>query len=187
MSEVIIEMIRAKCLAYTFDEPKLLEYVQRHIESDSELDSKVLNLFAGKNIVINGEFRVDLDPSMPKLDYCGRAEDYIKSTNEKFDYIFYDPPWRKRKSKELYGGRDIKRRIGLFTRMKDDIVNMLTKNGVIISLGYQIDNFGKTRRMNLEKFLIVNPSGEQTPFYITFERKMLTDFEKFGYKIIAFV
>ena len=132
---------------------------------------KVLNLFAGKNVVNEGEYRVDLDNSMPLINYRGDATDFLNITikqNYFYDTIIYDPPWNERKSKEFYN----ERYIGKFTKLKDYIVKILNVNGIIISVGYEIDNFSRKRGMKLESVFVVNPSGEIRPFFITIERKL---------------
>lgn len=165
-AELSISLIRANCFAYTFGDPKLMKIVKSMVEGP-----RILNLFAGKNTVHRLEVRVDSDPEMPNLHFTGTAKKFLNMMKRKlviFNTIIYDPPWNERKSKEFYGGRHI----GKFTRLKDDIVSVLDASGIIISAGYEIDNFGKGRGMKLEEVLVVNPSGEIRPFFITVERKV---------------
>lgn len=160
-----IQMLRASCRAYTFDDPKVMKLMQSLNEGFG-----ILNLYAGKNVISYDEVRVDLRSFMFDLTYNISDSEFLKMAKLKnwfFQTIFYDPDWNDRKSKEFYNGA----MRGKYTRYKDDIVSLLTKNGIIISAGYEIDNFGKLRGMELEKIIIVNPSGEQKPFFITVERK----------------
>ena len=154
-----VQHIYANCYSYTFKEKKVLDIVR------SLSQGKVLNLFAGKYVVKDGEYRVDLDELMPNLDFVGNAKDFLKINIEKFDTIIYDPPWNERKSKEFFEGRYI----GKFTKLKDDIAKLLNPNGRIISLGYTITNFGKKRNMELSDLTIVNPRGEIRPYFISME------------------
>lgn len=133
------------------------------------LTGKVLNLFAGKNKldykdIIYVDSSSEFDP-----DYNMNAKDYLLMVKkETFDTIIYDPPWNERKSKELYNGRYI----GQFTKMKNNIISILKARGKVISLGYEISNFGKIRGMQLEELVVVNPFGEIRPYFISIERKI---------------
>lgn len=156
-----LEYMKANCYKYTFDDPKIMKWVADRCEGD------VLNLFAGCNIVKSGETRVDIDFSMPKINFHCGAEYYLDTYNSIFNTIIYDPPWNERKAKELYQGNYI----GRFTKMKSKIVEKLSYNGKIISVGYEITNFGEKRGMKLEELLIINPHGEIRPFFISIERR----------------
>ncbi len=157
-----LEYMKANCFAYTFDDPKILAWVRKRTKGE------VLNLFAGKNIVKTNEYRVDLDATMPKVRVMSAEKFLVVSKNEIFDTIIYDPPWNERKSKEFYNGNYI----GKFTKMKNDIVTKLKHNGKIISVGYEITNFGEKRGMFLDELLIINPHGEIRPFFISIERRL---------------
>jgi hypothetical protein len=86
----------------------------------------------------------------------------------RFSTIIWDPPWNERKAKEFYKGH----KIGIFTKLKDDVVLLLMKGGIIISLGYEITNFGKKRNMQLEKVFMIDPKGEIRPYFISIERQI---------------
>ena len=154
---------------YTFREEKVKSIVEEHC---NKFDTEVLNLFAGKNkLNVSKEFRVDLSAEFDP-DYHGDAFDFLhKSINEEksWDVIVYDPPFTDRKSKEFFGGR----RVGKYTKMKDSIIKCLNDNGVIISLGHEISNFGKGRGLTVEELYVINPFGEIRPYFISIERKPL--------------
>jgi len=158
-----ISMVRSPCYRYTFQPTKLKELVASKIEGN-----KILNLFAGKTILHPLEVRVDCDATMPNIHYKMKVEDFLKINKETWNTIIYDPPWNARKAREKYAGRYI----GVFTKLKNNIVEILKLNGIIISAGYEIDNFGKGRGMELERVIVVNPSGDIKPFFITVERKV---------------
>ena len=152
------------CFKWTFDAKKVKRYVEQNCSG------RTLNLFAGKNkLSISPEIRVDISNKF-KPEYCMGAGEFIKTSNWKFDTIIYDPPWNERKSKEFYEGRYI----GKFTKLKDGIVSLLEEEGIIISLGYTITNFGDSRGMELIKFAVVNPKGEIRPYFVSIERKKVT-------------
>ena len=161
--KVIVDYAEANCYKWTFDAKKVLFYVQENCKGD------ILNLFAGKNRVNTNETRVDSsDKFHPQYHMC--ASKFLQialENNYQYDTIIYDPPWNERKSKEFYNGHYI----GKFTKLKNDIVSILNKDGIIISAGYAITNFGETRGMRLVKFLVVNPKGEIMPYFISIEKK----------------
>ena len=153
---------------YTFREQKVKEVVEEHCK---KYDTEVLNLFAGKH-KLDGvrEYRVDLSDEFSP-DFHGDAFDFLgKSIDEEktWDVIVYDPPFSDRKSKEFYAGR----RVGIYTKMKDSIIQCLSDNGIIIGLGHEITNFGKGRGLVVEDLYVVNPFGEIRPYFISIERKM---------------
>lgn len=153
-----------QCFSYTFDAKKVKKIVESHCKG------KVLNLFAGKNKLSVEETRVDLSDEF-KPDFNMNAEDYLNYVLSKgftFDTIIYDPPWNERKSKEFYNGNYI----GKFTKLKDNIVKILTEKGIIISVGYEISNFGKKRLMEVKTVYTVNPFGEIRPYFISIEKKV---------------
>lgn len=164
-----LEYLEANCYKYTFDDQKILKWVRDRIPPNV----KILNLYAGPNVVRFGETRVDSDPKLENLTHRMTDEEFIKLAKKekwKYDVIIWDPDWNKRKSKEFYEGRQR----GRYTRYKDDIVDMLNYNGIIIGVGYEITNFGETRGMFKEITLVVNPHGEIRPFFVSIERRRLS-------------
>lgn len=161
-----IDLIEDGCFKWTFDAKKVKRFVEIFSHGD------VLNLFAGKNRLNIPETRVDISNEF-KPDFNQDAESFLKEAIQKnwnYDTIIYDPPWNERKSKELYKGRYV----GKFTKLKDDIVRLLADNGLVISIGYTITNFGGKRGMELIKLAVVNPKGEIRPYFISLEMKYIT-------------
>ncbi len=161
--KIMFEVINASCHKYTFDAPIVKRWVQKRLRPP------VLNLFAGKNVLHPREYRVDLDPTMPELNYVGDAQDYLNEHKDKvrFNTVIYDPPWNERKAKEFYEGRYI----GKFTKLKEDIAKIVSQGGIIISAGYEISNFGKKRGFEIIDGIIVNPGGEMKPYFVVIEEK----------------
>lgn len=152
------------CYSWTFDAPKVKEVVE------SLCNGKTLNLFAGKNKLDIDEVRVDLSNEF-KPDYNMNAQDYLQfalDNNWIYDNIVYDPPWNKRKSKEFYNGNYI----GQFTKLKNNIAKILKLHGQIISIGYELSNFGKSRGFELSKVYVINSFGEIRPYFISVETKI---------------
>ena len=148
------------CYKWTFQAKKVKKFVEDNCQGD------VLNLFAGKTRLNIMETRVDMSDEFDP-DVCVDAAEYLELPLT-FDTIIYDPPWNERKSKEFYEGRYI----GKFTKLKNGIVSLLDKSGIIISAGYEITNFGRSRGMLLTKLLVVNPKGEIRPYFISIEKQI---------------
>jgi len=170
-----IEYLEANCYAYTFDEKKVLKWVRTKIPSNA----KVLNLYAGKNVVKRGETRVDSSPDIDNLTHRMTDTEFLqlaKKEKLKYDVIIYDPDWNERKAKEYYEGRTR----GRYTRYKNDIVDLLEFGGIIIGIGYEITNFGHIRGMEGEITLVINPKGEIRPYFVSIERRFpsLEEFEE---------
>lgn len=161
-----IYYVEDNCFAWTFEAKKVKKIVE------DECLGKVLNLFAGKYRLDIPETRVDISPEFCP-DVVMDAEDFIKTTQLRFDTIIYDPPWNERKSKEFYNGHQI----GKFTKLKTAITLLLNTHGKIISIGYEITNFGKSRNMMLETVYVVNPKGEIRPYFISIERQINSQLE----------
>lgn len=168
-----IYYLEDNCFHWTFEAEK----VKRAVEENCAREGKVLNLFAGKVHLNVDEVRVDIDNEFCPNFNCS-AEYFIelaKKNKQTYPTIIYDPPWNARKSKEFYKGKGTKNnksKIGIFTKLKDDIVLLLSRGGNIISLGYEITNFGRGRNMKLEKIYVVNPKGEIRPYFVSVERQI---------------
>ena len=146
--------------AYTFEQPALFKWTQRWLKG------RVLNLFAGKTKIWHNEFRVDIDPEV-KPDFLGDAYDFVKTTNEKFDVIIFDPPYNLRKAREKYDGRYI----GSLTKLKNILPQIVKHEGLVISYGY--DSVGMSRLRGFEKIAIclVCHSGDHNDTICLVERK----------------
>ena len=167
-----LHYIEDGCYKYTFDAKKVKKFVEDHCRGD------VLNLFAGKNRLnvthidnqgrlFNDELRVDLSLEF-NPDFPMSAQKFLElaiENNLTFDTIIYDPPWNLRKNKEFYAGRYI----GKFTKLKNNIVKLLREDGRIISIGYEISNFGKGRNLQVSKLATINSFGEIRPYFVSIE------------------
>ena len=147
---------------YTFEQPKLRKWVEENCEGT------VLNLFAGKTKLDVEETRVDVDPEM-KPDFNADAYEFVQWCIEdgiKFDTIVLDPPYNLRKSREKYGGRYI----GSFTKIKNILPQILSENGVIITLGYDSVGMSKSRGFEKEAICLVCHGGDHNDTIVLKER-----------------
>ena len=134
---------------YTFEEPKLKEWVETHSRG------KVLNLFAGRTKLNVDEFRVDLDPNA-LADHHGDAFEFIMSTHLKFDTIILDPPWSLRKSREKYEGRIV----GSFTKIKNCLNRVLVVGGRVITIGYSSTGMSRSRGFEKKALCVICHNGD---------------------------
>lgn len=126
---------------FTFEQPKLRIWVE------SWCKGEVLNLFAGTTKLNVNEFRVDIDKNMV-ADWYGDALEFVKTTNLRFNTIVLDPPYNLRKSREKYNGKYI----GSFTKLKNELKNVLRDGGRVITLGY--DTVGMSQSRGFKKVAI---------------------------------
>jgi hypothetical protein len=147
-----LELIYTNLRRYTFESPKIKEWVEEHAQGS------VLNLFAGKTLLNNVlmEIRVDSNTDMP-ADFHVDALDFIRKCLRMFDTIILDPPYSYRKSMEMYNGNLNSR----FKLIADNIPRILNENGRVISFGYHSTFMGKKRGFTLERLCIFAHGGAQ--------------------------
>jgi hypothetical protein len=158
---------------YTFEMPKLKQWVEEHCQGN------VLNLFAGKVILDFGcnssvhclkETRVDIDPTMPQIDYVMDSYEFVKMAIEKgmkWDTVILDPPYNMRKSREKYGDRWI----GSFTKIKDLIPQIVSEHGRTISFGYDTVGMSKSRGFQKIGICIICHNGDHQDTLAIYEGK----------------
>jgi len=129
---------------YTFQQPKLKKFVE-----DWSF-GKVLNLFAGKTKLDLNETRVDIDKEMIADFYMDVREfvSFAKSKGMIFDTVILDPPYTWRKAKEMYNGN----MIGQYPRLKTELLEILSPQARIISLGW--DTVGMSKSRGAEKIAV---------------------------------
>ena len=150
---------------YTFEMPKLYDWLIERCEG------RTLNLFAGL-VLLKGvdEVRVDIDCTMPKIDYCIDAFKFVEMaalTGLKFKTVILDPPYNVRKSREKYDGKWI----GSFTKIKDILPSIVADGGKVITFGYSSVGMSKSRGFELEEILLICHSGDYSDTIVTVERK----------------
>ncbi len=147
---------------YTFEQPKLKEWVEKWCKG------KVLNLFAGKVKLKINEIRNDIDVNMP-ADYHLDALDFIKNwQKEKFDTIVLDPPYNLRKAREKYGNRYV----GSFTKIREELLRILNKNGRVITLGYDSVGFGRKKGFKKIAICLICHGGDHNDTIVLVEEKI---------------
>lgn len=156
---------------WTFEQPKLKQYIE------SMCMGKVLNLFAGKIHLSVVETRIDVSQEF-NPDIRMDAYEYVllcRENTEIYDTIILDPPYNLRKSREKYNGKYI----GSFTKIKNELPEILSPGGLIITLGY--DTVGMARCRGFEKIAIcvICHNGDHNDTLCVVERKIrLTNNDK---------
>lgn len=145
---------------FTFEQPQLKKWTEERCKG------KVLNLFAGKTILLADEFRVDMNKEM-KADWYGDAYEFVKTTNMKFDTIILDPPYNLRKSREKYKGKYI----GSYTKIKNVLQRIINDGGRIITYGYDTCGMGKIRGFEKVEICIVCHNGDHNDTLCLVEEK----------------
>lgn len=150
----MIELIPSNLRRYTFESPKIKEWVEFNSYGE------VLNLFAGKTKLHLKELRNDVDNNMT-ADFCMDALDFVLYWRiqgaYKFDTVILDPPYSYRKSMEMYNGNLNSR----FKRIADELPAIIKDSSAIISFGYHSSFMGKVRGYRLEKMCVFAHGGAQ--------------------------
>lgn len=146
----------------------------------------VLNLFAGKTLLHElWEFRVDIVKEfkdnggmhLTHANWVGDAREFPKIYSElitkgavkPFRITVLDPPYTVRKSREKYGGRTI----GSFTRIKNDLNNILSDNARVITWGYSTVGMSESRGYQLTEVLLICHSGDHSDTIVTVEDRII--------------
>lgn len=152
MNETKLELINTNLRRYTFESPKIKQWVEENSSG------KVLNLFAGKTLLNLDEVRNDIDTENAVADYHMDCVEFVKSWNgHKFDTIILDPPYALRKAMEMYNGNYTSR----FKMLADLIPSILADGGKVISFGYHSTFMGKVRGFGLNSMCVFAHGGAQ--------------------------
>lgn len=172
---------------WIFQYPRMQDWIYRMVAEvcDPAL-TPVLNLFAGKTLLNElWEYRVDIvkefedNGSLHRThaNWVGDAREFPKIYGElvAFDHAkpfritVLDPPYTVRKSREKYGGRTI----GSFTRIKNDLNNILSDNARVITWGYSSVGMSESRGYQLTEVLLICHSGDHSDTIVTVEDRII--------------
>lgn len=140
----------------TFQNKRICEWVENQCEG------LVLNLFAGVTKLNANEVRNDIREEMPADSHLDALE-FVKFWKKKvsskqkplFTTIILDPPYSYRKSMEMYDGAIS----SPFNQLKNEIPNILTPNGIVITFGYHSVSMGQKRGFEQEHLLVMSHGG----------------------------
>lgn len=159
---------KTQLLRYTFDAQKTMSWVVHQCEG------KVLNLFAGLNLLPVNEVRNDKNTEMPAdfhMDAVAFLRYWYREKEEKFDTVILDPPYSYRKGMRKYEGATCSN----FKLVKDFIPPILNPTGKVITFGYHSISMGKTRSFEQEELLVIGHGGAQHDTLAIVERKIGDD------------
>ncbi len=148
---------------FTFEQPKLKLWCEKQCKG------KVLNLFAGKTRLNVDETRVDLSDEFSP-HYCMDAFDFVLMAKEKgwkYDTVILDPPYSLRKSMEKYNGKTCSN----FVKIKNELPNILSSDGRVITFGYTSVCMGKVRNFEKVAICLVCHSGSHHDTVCVVEQK----------------
>ena len=150
---------------YTFRNRRIREWVE------SRCEGLTLNLFAGITELEGvNEIRNDSDPESPS-DYHEDGLQLVElfKDNVVFETVLLDPPYSYRKSMEMYGGRTM----STFNAVKNNLSDLLVKDGIVITFGYHSVSMGKTRGFEQEEVLLLSHGGAIHDTVAIIERKII--------------
>jgi len=151
---------------WTFEQPKLKKWVEGWCQGE------LLNLFAGKIDIRWDEISVDISKEwLPQ--YNMDCRDFVKHwkqfESDLFHTVVLDPPYTWRKAKEKYGGK----MIGQYPRLKDELLDILTPNARVISLGWDTVGMSKSRGFKKIAVCIVCHGGDHRDTLCLVEERQL--------------
>lgn len=166
---------------WIFQFPRMQEWIYQKIEEVCDpAITPVLNLFAGKTLLGRlWEYRVDLvrefedNGIMHKThaNFVGDAFEFIQRYTDKFMVALLDPPYNVRKSREKYEGRTI----GSFTKIKNELNNILTEHSRVITWGYSSVGMSASRGYQLTEVLLICHSGDHNDTIVTVEDRFVDE------------
>ena len=143
------DYIKCPLNRYTFSVKPIREWTEKNCEG------RTLNLFAGKTKLNIDEVRNDLDVEA-LADYHLDAVEFLRTwEGDKFDTVLLDPPYAYRKSMEMYKGIIC----SPFKQLKDEIKNVITDGGKVITFGYHSNTMGMGRSYNVERIGLFSHGG----------------------------
>lgn len=167
MREVVLTYINTPIRRYTFEAPKIREWVE------DRATGKVLNLFAGRTKLNLDEFRVDLREDMV-ADWYGDALEFVTTTDLKFDTIILDPPYGLRKSMTKYNGATVSN----YKLITSNLPRLMNKDAHTISFGYSSVGMGKSNGYEkIEVMLMCHGGAQHDTIAVIDKLNCLTDKE----------
>lgn len=151
---------------WTFQHDSIRRYVEQHLQG------RVLNLFAGKTRLRHGGEIItnDIDPGIDS-DYQFDATEvraYFEPCT--FDTVILDPPYNVRKAREKYDGQHV----GLFTRVKDQVAEIVRPGGKTLHFGYDSTGMSPSRGFEKTEICLINHKGDHNDTICVIERRTQT-------------
>lgn len=123
------------------------------------------------------EFRNDLNPENKHAEYNLEAIDFLNLKDWKIKGALFDPPYSLTQVSKSYNDIGLKFKgkenpTGGFPKVRDRIAQLLPKNGICISFGWNTTGLGKNRSTEIIEIVIVPHGGNRNDTLVTVERKL---------------
>jgi hypothetical protein len=152
----------------------ILKYINIK-QNELKRDLIIIDPFARDSQI--GTITNDLNPNT-KAQYHLDASDFLDkliSEDIKGDIVIFDPPYSPRQVKEVY--ESIGRKVttqdtqnGRYNKIiKDKIINIINKNGLVISYGWNSCGMGINRGFEITEILLLCHGGSHNDTIITVE------------------
>jgi len=194
---MIHEWIRTHLTAYPFDNPRVMQIINRSIRELSSAKMRdvlrVCDPFANSSFTTRPKQGVhfytnDLNPDMPTLFHM-EANDFgemCKETSMEFELLLWDPPYNLTQLKRQYEGigKDLEQWQcrNPFGRAKDALADCIPLGGQIISFGFGSRGFGHRRGFKTLAIYNIEPTGTEYRYnvQIIVEKKVGTTLDDFS-------
>lgn len=172
---------------WIFQYPRMREWMYLKVAEKFNVQEPVLNLFAGKTLLkpMFEEYRVDIVEEFEDngtiyktyADYVGGGLEYAQDYQslmriadaKPYKITFLDPPFSVRKSREKYGDRQI----GSFTKIKNELLSILSDDSRVITWGYSSVGMSAKRGYELTEVLLICHSGDHNDTIVTVEDRIV--------------
>jgi len=156
--------IEAPPTKWTFEPDSVRRFVE------SQLEGRVLNLFAGETkLRHSGEIvRNDLDEKREADVHIDATQCRKHFEDCSFNTVVLDPPYNVRKAREKYEGEYM----GAFKRVKNQVQHLVEPGGRVITFGYDSTGMSKSRGYEKEHISLLNHKGDHNDTICTIERRV---------------
>ena len=166
---MLIKRIWSMPNKHTFDIKPIKELIEKYYHSNS------IDPFANKNRIAT--ITNDLDTQYD-TDYNLDALDFLKLFDAaSIDLVLYDPPYSPRQVSECYKnlGKAVNMKTtqsSYWSKQKNEIARIVSKDGIVITCGWNSGGIGKTRGFGIVEILLVPHGGWHNDTIITVEKKI---------------
>ena len=163
----------------TFTIAPIKKFVEKYLsKSKISLDPFARN-FQGADITNDLASDTSAQWHLPAEEFLDEMYSIIKQTKpeEYFDLIIFDPPYSPRQISECYKGVGLAigmkdtQNAALYKRCRDRIDKIISKNGIVISFGWNSNGMGKIRGYEIIELLLVAHGGGHNDTICLAERK----------------
>ena len=120
----------------------------------------------------------DLNPEAKAQYHIDALQFLSRFEYEEIDGVLFDPPYSVRQVSECYKkhGYEVTQettQASWYSRIRNQIADIIKPNGKVISFGWNSNGIGKTRGFELKRVLLVAHGGIHHDTIVTVERKLV--------------